>query len=122
MRFIGTRWDGVPVSPDFVATFLLAANTAQAADYPSNVDFAQFSAATTAGGQLGVTFNAQTTGALLSSFSGTGGSSQANVIVPAGDHMMMQIPRSATGYSVIAGAAGLVSVAMWTRKASTSTG
>lgn len=118
MRFIGSLspTHGVTVPADTVANFLLASNAGQAMDYPTGADFVRIAAATTAGGQLGVVFNAASTGAVWgTSFSATTASSAQNALVPAGAYMFYQVPRLSTGFSLIAGASGYATVEFWGR-------
>lgn len=118
MRYIGAKVE-IPVVPDAVAVFALAANTAQAADYISNCDYVRVTFVTSAGAAHSGVFNGNSTGALWgSTHTATAGSSAADSIVPA-DGREFQRGRASTGYSVIAPTSGYCSVEQWGRAGTT---
>lgn len=121
MRYIGAKVE-VPALPDSVAVFLLAANAAQLADYPTGTDYVRVGFASTGGAALAGVFNGGSGGALWgSSHTATAGSTAADALVPAGVSQTFQRPRSSTGYSVIAPAAGVCHVECWSRAPTSAT-
>lgn len=124
MRYFGNRSirEGTPVFTDSVAIFVLAANTAQAMDYPAGTDMMRIAFTSSAGAnQLAGVFNGASTGAAWgSSQTATGGSSTANMLVPpAQNEFWAQRPRGSTGFSVIAPTSGYCHVDFWSRAGTT---
>lgn len=121
MRYIGPKTE-LPVVPDSATVFLLAANTAQAVDYPANADYVRVGFTSTAGAVLGGVFNGNSTGAVWgTSQSATVGSSGGQSLLPAGGgNQMFQRVRSSTAFSVITPTSGVCCVEYWTRGGTTS--
>lgn len=109
-----------PLPTDGYGCFLLAANAAQAMDYPSGAGIIRLACATTAGAVLALAFNPTSTsaqwGSSIAPSSGvTTATSLQNAVIPPGSPMTYQVPAGSTGFSVIAPAAGVASVEFWKR-------
>lgn len=121
MRQIGSLHpsEGIPLAADTFACAVLAAGTHQAFDYPSTgCDIVRLSGATTAGAAYGFVFNNSSTSAswpATSQNATTAGATQANALVPPGEARLFQVPRGSTGFSLIGGSSGIVTIEFWKR-------
>lgn len=123
MRYVGARFDQIPVLPDTVLSLLLTAGTAQAFDYPTGADIVRVTAGTTAAAAApSVFFNPATTGAVLPTTpsSLTTATSHHNIPITPGDGgRIFQRPRGSTGFSVVCGTSLSVCVEVWSRAGTT---
>ena|SRR5258708_3276053 len=107
----------VGLPPDTVATFALSVNTPIAQDWPAGTNMARLTGLTTLGAALGFYFQDGSTKATFAGSSvfssGTSVSSQNNsAIFGSKDY---QIPGGSTGFSLVAGSSGQVTVECWSR-------
>ncbi len=107
--------DQIPLPPDTMANYVLAAGTAQAADWPTDAHLVRFRGATTAGGVYAFAVNMASTQAVwpAATVTPTTNTTGLNTIVPAGDELVYQRHPGSTGFSLIGGSSGIVSVEFW---------
>lgn len=117
MRPIGTlnSIDQIPLPADTMANHVMTAGTGQAANWPTGAQLVRFSGATTAGGVYAFAVNMVSTKATwpAATVTATTDSTGLNILVPAGKHMTLQVPSDSTGFSIIGGSSGLISVEFW---------
>lgn len=114
MKSISINSVDFPVPPDTKTTILLAANTAQAIDYPTDAHLVRLTGLTTAGAEFPFYANLQSTAAALPSSGTTATTSTTGVSVPVVINREFAIA-SSTGWSCIAHAAGYVTAEFWKR-------
>ena len=120
MRGYAARFDNAPAPADTHSLIVLAANTAQAFDWPTDAHVVRFTGATTGSSAPHNAFafcmNPVSTYAVWgSSFSGSTSSSGQNALVDGPSGRTFQIPADSTGYSLAAGAPGVVGIEFWKR-------
>lgn len=116
MRNFGANFIQIPVPPDLVAYAALAGATAEAYDYPTGANIIRLSGVTTAAAGFGFAFNPISSAAQWPAADSTGttaSSSLLNIIVPAGESRMFQIPGGSTGFSLVSGTSGIVGIEYW---------
>src|SRR5262245_1147703 len=120
MRYFGPRWSprpGTPSVPDSIAVFALAANTGQAADYPSDAAVMRVAFSSSAGAALGGVFNGNSTAAAwASTHTATAGTTAADSLIPAGvGEGWYQRALGSTGYSIVSPTSGYCHIEFWRR-------
>lgn len=122
MRSIGwlhtNEQTGIPA--DTQAHAVLAAGTGQAFDMPASAGMMRLAGLTTAGAPLGFYLNMGSTKAQQPTTSATGstGSTDLNIAIPAGGPYYTQIAggtAGTTGFSLVAPSSGIVSMEFWKR-------
>lgn len=108
---------GVPVPADIMANYVMTAGTGQAADWPDGANVVRFRGATTAGAAYAFAVNMLSTQAVwpAATVTATSDSTGRNTIVPAGNDLTLQVPSDSTGFSLIGGTSGIVSIEFWTK-------
>lgn len=114
--------DGIPGVPDTVNTILLAAATAQAADWPSGANMLRTTFMSTAGVVAGGFVNFYSTGAAIpgtgssvSSLTSAGSTRYDGVNVPVLGQATFQLPAESSGFSVIAPSSCRVNMEFWAK-------
>lgn len=120
MRGFSAHLHFVPVPADTHSLHLMAANTAQAFDWPADAHVVRFTGATTGSSAphnaFAFALNPVSTYAVWgSTFAISTDSSGQNVLVDGPAGKVFQIPADSTGYSVASGAPGLIGVEFWKR-------
>ena len=114
MKSISINSLDYPVAPDTKTTILLAANTAQAIDYPSDAQVMRLTGLTTAGAEFPFYANLQSTAAALPSSGTTATTGTTGVSVPVVVSRVFAVA-SSTVWSCSAHGAGYVTAEFWKR-------
>lgn len=104
----------VPGPPNTVAAAMVSA-TGSALDYPSDADVMRLSGATTAGAALAFAVNLASTSAAwpAAASTATTATTGQNIVIPTGESKIFRIPGDSTGFSLISGTSGIVTVEFW---------
>jgi len=118
MRGFSARFEFIPVPADTQTMVVLAANTAQAFDWPTDAHVVRLTGATTGSSTpynaFAFVLNPVSTYAVWgSSFSASTSSSGQNTLVDGPTGKWFRIPDASTGFSVAAGQPGLVGIEFW---------
>lgn len=121
MRYLGSRFDQIPVFPDTRLSLLLTAATGQAFDYPTGTDIVRITAGSTASGFGTVFFEPASTAAALPTTGAiiTTAATSGALVITQGEERLYQRPRGTTGFSLISPTSSYVSVEFWSRAGTT---